>query len=231
MLLRDAAFAVMHRSEPYAIHYLQNVLVDPTASGDSDVTYDPTKEYSPNLSADIISLLNHHSTNANALAKAWDSLDQPCNLWLFIDEAQLLYANQSFWNTLCSLLGRRVYIVAAGSYGSHTGSASHSPSPDIFTTRINLFPSNDSSLCLAFTKADFDAFVETAQAQYKVTIETEWQIRIMKYASPYPYDTCWEGYLHPGVAAELIMFIITLVCVFSYFPLSSKPCTLVGKAQ
>ncbi|KAE9390786.1 hypothetical protein BT96DRAFT_945842 [Gymnopus androsaceus JB14] len=50
--------------------------------------------------------------------------------WLFVDESQMSYGDKAFWKTLllstCSNISN-FWVVAAGSYGSHTGSASHSP--------------------------------------------------------------------------------------------------------
>lgn len=132
--------------------------------------------------------------------------------WLFIDEAQLLYSNTHLWNRLAlfSQGFEQFYVVAASSYGSHSGSASHSPPKPLisFEKRINLFPppisesefAYDRDLCVAFTQSEFEQFLELVrEAGHTVTADVQERIRL--YAS----NSAWPSFLHPGVAVSLTM--------------------------
>lgn len=153
-------------------------------------------------------------TNATELAEYVTRLSRP--FWLLIDEAQLLYDYEDpfLWKILCPKEPNpNFFVVAAGSYGSHTASLSHSPPSQIeITNRMNLFKTGDHSLALAFTDAHFDAFVELSQFKRPVTLTTKWKKCIKKYASPCGVSCGVPSRgMHPGVVAQMTPFILEQV--------------------
>jgi hypothetical protein len=140
--------------------------------------------------------------------------------WLFIDEAQIVYDLEPLWRALVVHRPKKFFVVAAGSYGSHTGSAASSPPRKIvqLATRMNLFPSKHDSSCIAFTEEDFDSFVKLAQTSNPCQgWNSRIQQRIMAYASPYPALDTEPKLLHPGVAVGLAVFIMEQVCCLSVY--------------
>ncbi|KAE9401430.1 hypothetical protein BT96DRAFT_992150 [Gymnopus androsaceus JB14] len=136
----------------------------------------------------------------------WSELTEHFEYWLFVDESQLTYLDERFWNVLTASYDRKFFVVAAGSYGSHTGSTAHSP-PTIIPKirRMNLFPSLDNiQLCLAFTEQDFDNFAKMVAADV-----SKWRTMTMDYASPCGIDIFPKRHMHPGVVVELTMHFVT----------------------
>lgn len=50
-------------------------------------------------------------------------------LWFIADEVQRTYGDEALWTALFNIPRQthHTFVIAAGSYGSHTGSTSHSP--------------------------------------------------------------------------------------------------------
>ncbi|KAE9384682.1 hypothetical protein BT96DRAFT_950380 [Gymnopus androsaceus JB14] len=136
--------------------------------------------------------------------------------WLFVNESQMSYGDKAFWKTLllstCSNISN-FWVVAAGSYGSHTSSASHSPPHQISQKwRMTLFSTmgKDDRLSLAFTEQDFDNFV----ALFNQPGLDQWKDCIRRYASPTKWMEVrpgWEPGLHPGVVTHLTIFIAKML--------------------
>jgi len=215
--LDDVAFAVTRRPYAYAIHILNNFKADVTSKSIDDRVLRYTlrcAEYSAHNIETTLAAIQNTRDLSNFL-KSTPSLD--FKFWIFVDEAQRVYENEPLWRTLTAMHPQKLFVVAAGSYGSHTGSAAHSPPHQIISKswRISLFPSGeDDTLCVAFTKSDFDKFIELA---LKTTgcdsLDVNLQERILNYASPYrPGNNAFQGLLHPGVAVELTMYLLNKVC-------------------
>ena len=156
--------------------------------------------------------------------------------WIILDEAQRVYDNSKLWATLTVPKAQQLFVVAAGSYGSHTGSAAHSPPRQYISEsrRINLFPSGeDDTLCVAFKESDFDEFLGLAlNTTGCASLDVNLRERILNYASPYPANNTCQKLLHPGVAVELTVYLLSKVCcVLPYELLSSKLCSTVEKAR
>lgn len=140
-------------------------------------------------------------------------MPEDLELWIFLDEAQQTYNNSLVWDTLMTKSPfQHHFVVAAGSYGSHTGSYSHSPPAVVGPVyRMGLFPSEEVRLCIAFTNDDFAAFIALAGSSDDLNGMLP---AIKEYASPYPPKESWEGFLHPGVAVQLTQYMISAVrCV------------------
>ncbi|KAE9385590.1 hypothetical protein BT96DRAFT_949731 [Gymnopus androsaceus JB14] len=102
--------------------------------------------------------------------------------WLLIDECQLTYENRKWWDILYHPPHYHddLFVVAAGSFGSHSDSQSHSPPINVpLAMRMPLFSATlpDKDLFLAFTEKHLDNFFN---AQNKVLDKDT----IIKYASP-----------------------------------------------
>ncbi|KAF9064253.1 hypothetical protein BDP27DRAFT_172072 [Rhodocollybia butyracea] len=153
--------------------------------------------------------------------------------WLFVDEAQMLYDRAHFWTTIRSFISLnsiKFYVVAAGTYGSHTSSASSSPPSDLIprNLRMNIFPSEDNcNSGIAFTKEEFNEFVDLLLRGSHHSMDDDTRDQIVAYASPCPPNPDWERFIHPGVATELTRFVIQIrsrvCCLFVYKSPGSKP--------
>ncbi|KAE9385841.1 hypothetical protein BT96DRAFT_1006660 [Gymnopus androsaceus JB14] len=213
-LLDNIAFAVM-RWRSYAIHILKNFKVDVTSKSHEDKVLPYSlrcSKYSVNLEHNVETF-----TTLKTIENVTDLLNflnsEPLlefEFWIFVDEAQRVYDNDKLWQALTVPHTQQLFVVAAGSYGSHTGSAAHSPSQDYIlkSWRINLFPS-ETELCVAFKESDFDEFIGLAlkNTGYN-SLDVNLRERIMNYASPYPSNNTGQKLLHPGVAVELTMYLL-----------------------
>jgi hypothetical protein len=233
--LETVAFAALNRRNS-AVHYLSGFRVDPN-SHEGQIDYSKAlRKYSSDIPPSTQTALDAISDINGLQAFLLGESSRDAEFWLFIDEAQLLYGNTSFWHVLDVDYHRNFFVVAAGTYGSHTGSSSSSPPKLVLTLkrRINLFPSpldDDTESCIAFTEHDFCQFVDEVERVNKRDLDHNTQERIMKYASPYPSSEHWPKLLHPGVAVELTMRFFGKVCGFSvYDSLSLKLCQTVFTA-
>lgn len=146
-------------------------------------------------------------------------------MWILIDEAQLTYGDEHFWSALYNVTTytpemspeMAVKVIAAGSYGSHTGSSAHSPPSDIRQChRMSLFQEKDPCF-LAFTEDDAITYMRhviQSPSQLDPYIST-----IIHWASPWRVsrgdDQDWVPGLHPGVVAGLTMLLYEKVCCLS----------------
>ena len=120
--------------------------------------------------------------------------------WVLVDESQKTYGDLEFWSSLYEFHAKNVWVIAAGSYGSHTGSSSHSPPPMIKPEhRMNLF-SRGTDRGLAFTKDEFNDFLHQIDVTDKLA---PFQQHIQDYASPCGDEEGWEPGMHPGVVARM----------------------------
>lgn len=204
--MRDIARAVAKRRSPIAIHFAPILQLKPKlVAGDTEmrVLYNPTYPWYSSIPDNIRSELARIRDAAQLEEFLLSEFTVDFELWIFIDESQTTYEDRNFWRVLNSSRGK-VYVVAAGSYGSHTGSAAHSP-PKVIpeTVRMNLFSSNN-GLCLAFSEKDFDDFLQMLTEDLSA-----WRETIINYASPCcgEYITLGKKCMHPGVVVELTMFI------------------------
>lgn len=155
-----------------------------------------------------------------------ESLGKPppscTGMWILVDEAQLTYVDAILWKALYGATAqRKVWVIAAGSYGSHTGSSAHSPPSDILLRhRMNLFSDGTNACYLAFTKDD-------AVTYMKQVIGDDRQVEAYKgiiqhWASPWldplSQREGWEPGFHPGVVAGMTMLLFDKVhcCLSSY---------------
>lgn len=160
--------------------------------------------------------------NATQLLEFVSREDRP-PYWLVIDEAQATYGDVALWTALtkatCKSI-RNFWVVAAGSYGSHTvvsnksialsSSPPHGVLPPQY--RMNLFDGNLPSL--AFTKLHFDQYLDQVNdSRLKLG---NVMIRIMNYASQcdptVQADDTSVKLMHPGVVDELARHLSKKVC-------------------
>ncbi|KAE9384616.1 hypothetical protein BT96DRAFT_950435 [Gymnopus androsaceus JB14] len=214
MLIQDIAFAVTEQSSAVAIHFAQHFAVTlRPIEGSSDtetlVNFLPTyTHYSPCITPGTREVLSNIRNSTGLAVFLRSEPTENFEYWLFVDESQSTYLDERFWNVLTASYDRKFFVVAAGSYGSHTGSTAHSP-PTIIPKirRMNLFPSPDNNqLCLAFTEQDFDNFAKMVAADM-----SKWRRMIMDYASPCGIDIFPKRCMHPGVVVELTMHFVTSV--------------------
>ncbi|KAJ3795022.1 hypothetical protein GGU11DRAFT_793772 [Lentinula aff. detonsa] len=173
--------------------------------GSKEVDYVPTECYNDNWQANGYEgrrkLINHiQSSHPGG------------DMWILIDEAQLTYVDIVFWSALYSVRNGKVpvYVIAAGSYGSHTGSSSHFPSQVItLSHRMNLFSDGVNPCFLAFTNIDAEKYMQQViptQAHLRPYKDT-----ILESASPdidrLPPSQKWEAGFHPGVVAGLTVLL------------------------
>ncbi|KAE9384618.1 hypothetical protein BT96DRAFT_950437 [Gymnopus androsaceus JB14] len=193
-LLDDVAFAVMRRPDSYAIHILEDYKIDITSKSHKQVLLYSLRcaEYSMHLQGNIQIRLQaiENMTDLSDFLNSEPSLE--FEFWIFVNEAQRVYDNAKLWRTLTVPHAQQLFVIAAGSYSSHTGSAAHSPPREYIlkSRRINLFPSGeDDTLCVAFKESDFDEFLGLA-------------LNTTGCAS-------LDKLLHPGVAVELTMYLLS----------------------
>lgn len=132
-------------------------------------------------------------------------------MWILVDEAQLTYLDREFWDALYSVALRKppVHVIAAGSYGSHTGSSSHSPPPGIdMCHRMNLFYDKSDDCFLAFTRHDVETYMRQVVPPASLTPYIE---AIQSSASPCLDQSCdqgnWDPGFHPGVIAGMTLLL------------------------
>lgn len=195
-----------------------------------NVNFNPIAVCSPKLSVQDSTLLKAITDVESLLTFLRSEWSTDFEFWLFVDDAQTTYDNERFWHGLTSSYEKRFYVIAAGCYGSNAGTFSHSPPRELLPLqrRIHLFPfhgnrspdaSPDQDLCIAFTKDDFENFA-TAVSAGQPPLQADVRKLIMEYASPYPPVEAWSGFLHPGVVAELIIFLSDRVCHIPYSAVS-----------
>ncbi|KAF9062712.1 hypothetical protein BDP27DRAFT_1336216 [Rhodocollybia butyracea] len=226
-LLEDIAVAVMDRPTEYAIHYMGN-RVDP-ATHEMLMQY-PTalREYSSGLTCDITSALDAIKNKYDLMKLLESEWSMEFEFWIFIDEAQLLYDNTSFWfnvvQAACSAFNPNFYVIAAGTYASHTGSWSKTSEWHTAPAHLvmDLFPSsarsglrtyfaknNNDPSCIAFNESDFHQFVDLALAKENHSLDGTIRKQIIAYASSEsPACHSWARFIHPGVVTELTKFTI-----------------------
>lgn len=142
-----------------------------------------------------------------------ERMHQP--LWFLLDECQHTYSNPTLWEML-SRNAHNVFVIAAGSFGSHSDSHSHSPPREIINSlRMSLFDSKKEppEHFLAFTEGHLTDYLN---AHNKIS----WKNHIVRYASPTLMGSPLSDLgLHPGVIANLVSFIQKRVCRFHSYDL------------
>lgn len=126
-------------------------------------------------------------------------------LWLLIDECQLTYTHRHWWDVLYRPPHYHpdLYVVAAGSFGSHSDSQSHSPPIDVpLSKRMPLFPGKvpNEKLFLAFTEQHLKEFLRGKNPAIDKNI-------IIEYASPVNKHGRMRFGVHPGVVTNLVRFL------------------------
>lgn len=140
-------------------------------------------------------------------------------LWLFVDEVQKTYGDKTLWTALFDtprdINTNNIFVIAAGSFGSHTGSTSHSPpkmiKPEFRMTLFNqqMGDRQDTQLSLAFTAKHFHQYMTLLKAP---ELDPYWDC-IKRYASPaFPQSVeGWTPGWHPGVVARMAKSFINQV--------------------
>lgn len=131
-------------------------------------------------------------------------------LYLLLDESQHTYPNNNWWKNLYRQPPYpNVYVIAAGSFGSHSDPLSHSPPEDIPShLRMSLFDMPGRQLYLAFTKQHLTSCLESHKR-----LPQAWEDEIIKYASPTTATASTmrgptlDLGLHPGVVGTLVRFL------------------------
>lgn len=133
-------------------------------------------------------------------------------LWICFDEVQRTYGDTSLWAALYSVATKtNTFVIAAGSFGSHTGSTSHSP-PHMIPPehRMTLFKQEDERLSLAFTQNDIEEYQRCLNAP---ELGPYWdEIRI--FASPCVLNVEWDAGAHPGVFTQMAKYFVQRVRCF-----------------
>lgn len=204
--MEDIADSVSQRHCKYAIHFFRNLTY---SNLDAPLDYAPTRHHSPDLADSLDVQLHSIKLLTQLLDFAKTELPDTFEFWLFLDEAQMRYDDNDLWGNLMGL-PHRFYIVAAGSYGSHTGSASHSPPAEPFPPhkRMNLFPlpsePSSKSLCVAFTPIDFSNYVAQLEESQGIPLCEDIRNRIKDHSS----NKKWNTWYHPGVASTLASLVM-----------------------
>ncbi|KAE9386613.1 hypothetical protein BT96DRAFT_1005912 [Gymnopus androsaceus JB14] len=130
-------------------------------------------------------------------------------LWICFDEVQRTYGDNSLWAALYSVATKtNTFVIAAGSFGSHTGSTSHSPLHMVPPEHcMTLFNQKDEWLSLAFTQKDIEGYQRCLNAP---ELHPYWdEIRI--FASPCTLNVEWDAGAHPGVFAQMAKYFVKRV--------------------
>ncbi|KAE9389828.1 hypothetical protein BT96DRAFT_946582 [Gymnopus androsaceus JB14] len=149
------------------------------------------------------------STDAHGLMRFMHLQDRK-PLWLCVDEVQRTYGDQALWKALFEVARQtKTFVITAGSFGSHTGSTSHSPPKMIPPAyRMTLFVEQRKSerLSLAFTEEHHQSYATLLKAP-----ELGPYCNCIKaYASPASGEDWTPGW-HPGVVTRMAKFFINQV--------------------
>ncbi|KAE9383694.1 hypothetical protein BT96DRAFT_1008880 [Gymnopus androsaceus JB14] len=127
-------------------------------------------------------------------------------LWICFDEVQRTYGDTTLWAALYIIaIKTNTFVIAAGSFGSHTGSTSHSPSHMVSPEhRMILFNQKDEQLSLAFTQNDIDEYRRCLKAP---ELGSYWN-DIRAFASPCVSNVGWNTGAHPGVVTQMARHFI-----------------------
>ncbi|KAE9407712.1 hypothetical protein BT96DRAFT_933137 [Gymnopus androsaceus JB14] len=133
-------------------------------------------------------------------------------LWICYDEVQRTYGDTSLWAALYSVATKtNTFVIAAGSFGSHTGSTSHSPLHMVPPEhRMTLFNQEDERLSLAFTQNDIEEYKRCLNAPelgpYWMNLLDESDL-----ASPCVLNIEWDAGAHPGVFTQMARYFVQRV--------------------
>ena len=132
-------------------------------------------------------------------------------LWICLDEVQRTYGT-SLWAALYSVATKtNTFVIAAGSFGSHTGSTSHSPSCMVPPEhRMTLFNQKDERLSLAFTQKDIEGYQRYLNAP---ELGPYWN-EVTIFTSPCTLNVEWDAGAHPGVFAQMAKYFVKWVRCF-----------------
>lgn len=166
--------------------------------------------------------------NIAARQRLIDSIQEPATprvrMWILVDETQLTYVDDDLWTALYGVVknqttGASVCVIAAGSYGSHTGSSSHSPPSQILQChRMNLFSDGKNACYLAFTNDDAVTYMRQVFKDKRRHVQP-YMRTILRWASPWlDQQQGWEPGFHPGVVAGMTTLLYDKVhcCRSSY---------------
>ena len=131
-------------------------------------------------------------------------------MWILVDKAQLTYVDHTLWTALYRVTNsKKGWVIAAGSYGSHTGSSAHSLPSEILPCHcMSLFSDGMNTCYLAFTKDNVVIFMKQVinndrhVEAYKGIIQ-HWASPWLDSLSQDSQQEDWEPGFHPGVVAGM----------------------------
>jgi len=147
-----------------------------------------------------------------------NSVKPPNPLWLILDQVQVTYGDQQFWELLLlvpKLRNASIRVITAGCYGSLAHPSSSPPLTILPQYRIPLFSEDASTKPnIAFSDHHFQEYIDYVDRKNILSDTIRTQIR--HYASSPVSSIGGTAQLHPGVVARLTDSLINEVrCLFA----------------